>query len=144
MRGPPQLRARLVKHGKEYQLTLGEPACARASGRQCEEGRCAFPAARHHRRASRMEVAPRRRIEWRWDLPLDRHVRALLWLHAPDFGEERLRVRMAGRGEERVRGCSLDDAPEVHDDDAVREEADDAEVVTDEQVSEIERLPQLH
>ena len=90
-----------------------------------------------------MEVAAGRRIERRRDLASHRRERALPRLDAPDLGEQRPRVRMAGLAEERLRRSALDDAAEVHDDDAVADVPDDAEIVADEQVGERKRALQL-
>ena len=51
---------------------------------------------------------------------------------------------MARRGEQRLRRRRFDDAPEIHDDDAIGQIAHDAEVVADEQIGEVERALQVH
>jgi hypothetical protein len=47
---------------------------------------------------------------------------------------------MIRRTVELRRGPRFDDAPEIHDDDAIADVLDDAEVVADEKIREIERL----
>src|SRR5690242_5247437 len=91
-----------------------------------------------------MKMASRGWIEWRRYLPFDRHIRSLARLDPANFGEQRLRVWMFRRIEQLPRRRSLDDATEVHDDDAVRQEANDAKIVTDEKIREIERGLELH
>ena len=95
------------------------------------------PAFRHRVRAPRMEMAARRRRERRRNFALDRHERALARLDLAHFREQRLRVRMVRRGEELRRRSRLDDAPEIHDDDAIADVLDDAEIVADEKIGEV-------
>ena len=99
---------------------------------------------RHRVRASRMEVAAGGRVERRRDLALDRHERALGRRHLARLREQRLRVGMIGLREELRRRRALDDAAQVHDDDAVRDVLDDAQVVADEKVREVERALEFH
>src|SRR5690348_7387809 len=91
-----------------------------------------------------MKMTSRRRIERRRNFALDRHVRSLAGFDATNFGEQRLRVWMFRRIEQLPRRRRLDDATEVHDEDAVRQEANDAKIVTDEKIREIERGLELH
>src|SRR5947209_5434649 len=108
--------------------------CRPPAGRDLLE-RGAFGAAAGQReRAARVEVAARRRIEWRGDLALDRLEAALTALELRHVGEQRLRVGMVRRAKQlRGRG-DLDDAAEMHDHGAVRDMLDHAEVVADEEI----------
>ena len=57
--------------------------------------------------------------------------------------EQRHRVRVQRPGEQLVRGRDLDDPAEVHHRDAIRDVADDGEIVGDEDVGEVELLLQV-
>src|SRR5262252_3072474 len=61
-----------------------------------------------------------------------------------DRREERARVGMLWCGEQRVCRPKLADPAEVHHRDAVANVLDQAEVVRDEEVSQIELPPQIH
>ena len=90
-------------------------------------------------KAARMEPAAGRRRDRR------RHVAGYQlaapprrWVGDGHGIEQRPRVRMPGRGEQRVGGGDLDDAPEIHHRDPVGDVLDDAEVVGNDDVGEVE------
>ncbi len=60
-----------------------------------------------------------------------------------DRGEQRLRVRVARRVVDRVAVADLDDASGIHDGDALRDVADDREVVGDEEIGQAELALQV-
>src|SRR5215472_16017291 len=91
-----------------------------------------------------MEVAAGRRRKRRRNLALDRSELPLARLDLADFSEQRLRVGMVRRGEYVGGRTRFDDAPEIHDDDPVADVLDDAEVMTDEEVREVERRLEIH
>ena len=77
-------------------------------------------------------------MERRWNFSDDRRELALLRLDAADLGEQRFRVRMIRLIEQLRRRCALDDTSEIHDDDAIGDVLNDAQVMADEQVREVE------
>ena len=99
-------------------------------------------AARHGLRTARMEGAAGRRIQRRRQLALDRPVGAPARRQRRQLLEQRLRVRMIGALEDLVGGRQLDHAAQVHDGHAVRDVADHAEVVADEQVRQVQLAAQ--
>ena len=52
--------------------------------------------------------------------------------------QQRLGIGMLRRGEERVFAGELDDLAQIHDRDAMADVLDDGEVVSDEQIGEVE------
>ena len=58
--------------------------------------------------------------------------------------EQRLRIGMVRAREHLVGRRLFDDAAEIHDRDAVGEVLDDAEIMADEQVGEVELVAQVH
>ena len=89
-------------------------------------------------------MASRGRIEWRRNVALDRfidHTAAIKPRHA---FKKCTCVRMRRRVEKRICTGLFHDAPEIHHDHPVRDMADDAEVVGNEQVREVEFFSEIH
>ena len=80
-----------------------------------------------------MEVAARRWRERRGISPLI-GTKVRCGLDLAHFREQRLRVRMIGRGVKLGRESRLDDTPQIHDDDAIADVLDHAQVVADEKI----------
>src|SRR5438067_10287463 len=85
-------------------------------------------------RAARVEDAPARRVGSARDLALELDPLAAAAVDRRHRGEESLGVRMVRAFEDDIGGPELHQAAEVEDGDAVRDVADDAEVVRDEEV----------
>ena len=91
-----------------------------------------------------MEVAARRRIDGAGHVALEDDPLAGLFGHGLGHGaQERLRVRVQRAGENLLRRAHFDDAAQVHHGHAPADMTDDAEVVGDEEVREIETLLQV-
>src|SRR5258708_22169222 len=91
-------------------------------------------AARHGKRAARVEAAAGRRVHRARHVACEEKPLAL----EPRIGngrggDERLRIRMERRLENLFLARDLDDAAEIHDRDAVADMLDDAEIVADEE-----------
>ena len=87
--------------------------------------------------ASRAETAARWRRDRRWDLALkNESVFGVVCLHLWHGGDECHGVRVLWLGEDALDWSDLNDLAEIHHSDAVREVADDVEVVADEEVGE--------
>ena len=118
-------------------------ACRKASAAEGGKRRPFPPADVGRVATARMEPTSRRRVNRARYLSLEhdpapRRWRALLGVDEWDRGEERLGVRMNRALVEDVHRRLLDDHAEVHDGDPVRDVADDAEIVRDEDVGEPE------
>src|SRR4051812_9838736 len=94
--------------------------------------------------AARMKVTAGGRIDRRGNLAGDRREIMAALVELRHFGKQRLCVRMIRMVEELERRRRLDDAPQIHDDDAVGEVLDNAQIVADKKISEIEVGAQLH
>lgn len=91
-----------------------------------------------------MKVASAGGIGGAGHLALDGIKATLLHHNARHFSEESLCVRMIWPTENLFRRSFLDDPSEIHDDDAIREMADDAEVVADEEVGQLKLFAKIH
>ena len=93
-------------------------------------------------RTARMEAAATRRRDRARDLALENNLLArrllLTRVDVRDRREERLGVRVDRPSVEVVRGRRLDDHAEIHHRDSIRDVVDDAEVVRDEDVRQVE------
>ena len=111
-----------------------------SSGRDCPKRRCFRAASRLSLRAAGVEAAARRRARDARDLAFE-HDRplALRRVDRRHRGEQRRGVGMRGGGKQLLRRRFLDDLAEVHHRGAVRDAADDVEIVADDEVGQ----PQL-
>src|SRR5580765_4228445 len=104
--------------------------------RDLAQPRYLVAAARESLGTARMEMATGGRGKRRWNLATDRDIVAAVRADLGDFSDQRLGVRMVGRRIEIACGSRLDHTTEVHDDDAIGDMADHAEIVADEKVCE--------
>src|SRR5439155_23436385 len=100
------------------------------------ELRALHGAPRHGQRAARREAAAGGYIREVRRLPVDRG-EPVAPRECRQTAQESDRVRMLGTVEDVPGGTGLDDAPGVHDRDAIAELRDDAEVVRDEDQREV-------
>src|SRR5262249_50650452 len=125
-------RARLRLHG----ITEGVMTCREAPETVVDQRRALDAADLGRIAAARVEAASggwldgARHLAFEHD-PLTRR-RSVVGIDLRDRRQERLRVGMDRALVQNVRRRLLDDDPEVHDRDAVRDVPDDAEVVSDE------------
>ena len=91
-----------------------------------------------------MKMAARRRIDRRGNFALDGREIVGALVELGHLRQQRLRIRMIRALEKLQRRRGLDDAPQIHDDHAVGEVLDHAEIVADEQIREVEVGSELH
>src|SRR4051812_5233306 len=94
---------------------------------------------------ARMEAASRRWIDRTRHVAGQDHAQALeTGIRHRDGREQRLGVGMLRIPEERMLVRELDNAPEVHDGDAMADVLDDREVVRDEEIRESQLVLKIH
>src|SRR6476469_784282 len=99
---------------------------------------------RLNRRPMSLGDLPKRRLPLEGSRIKSHSLTRRVRLRYRDCREERARVGMLGCPEERARGAKLHDLAEVHHRDTVADVLDQAQVVRDEEVRQIELLPQIH
>ncbi len=112
--------------------------------RDLAQGRPLDAAAVEGDRTTRVEMAAGWRRGRARDLALDGSIDPAPLLQVGDLGQQPLRIGVVGMGEELPGRRVLDDAPEIHDDDAVGDMLHHAQIVTDEEIGQVEIAPQLH
>src|SRR5215216_5608653 len=94
-------------------------ACGAMSGSNLDQRRGLGAADRHGMRTARVKVAAGWRRDRRRDFAADAAVQAPSGLDPRDFPQEGLRVRMIGARKQLLGPRLLDEATEIHDQDAV-------------------------
>src|SRR5258707_792134 len=120
--------------------SLVEVAGGMAAGGDLPQRRRLEAAALHRMGTAGMEVTTGGRVEGRGYLALHRLEAAPALIESWDLGEKRLGIGMVRLPEQLLGGRALDDAAQVHDQDAVGDVLDDAEVVADEEIGQVQLL----
>ncbi|KAG1309702.1 hypothetical protein G6F62_014768 [Rhizopus arrhizus] len=100
-------------------------------------------AARHGVWATRVERATSGRVQGRRQFALDRLVVAPPRRQRRQFFQQRLRVGMVGALEHGIGGRKLHHAAQIHDGHAVRDVADHAQVMAEEEIRQVQLVAQL-
>ena len=93
--------------------------------------------------ATRVEVAPRRRLQWGRDFSLDRNEAALARLQAGLGAQQSEGLGVVRTAEQLVGGRGLHHPTQVHDDDPVGQVAHDTQVMADEEIGQLQPFAQL-
>lgn len=89
-------------------------------------------------------MTPRRRVQGRRDLSRDRVETPLALIEAWNLRQQRLSIGVIGRTKQVFRRCRFDDPTQIHDQYAIRDMLNDAQIMTDEQISQIELFSEIH
>lgn len=93
-----------------------------------------------------MEGAPGRRMEGRGRITCEKQARAAalkIRVEVGDRADQRLRVRVAGTFHDVGRGSELDDFPEIHHGDAIRDVFHHGKIVRDKNQGEMHLAAEL-
>ena len=89
-------------------------------------------------------MTPGRRVERRWNLAFDRFELAMAGIETRQACHQGLGIGVVRTREKLVRRGLFDDTAQIHDDYAIRQVADDAKVMANEEVREAEFAAKLH